>query len=81
MDYMIDLNLKPWLIEINTNPCLELSSPLLARLIPSLVENVFKYRFNDVEYAWILSSLLPNSGKTIRNLVSAIIVFWILGSS
>lgn len=42
MDFMIDLALKPWLIEINTNPCLELSSPLLNRLIPALVENTFR---------------------------------------
>jgi hypothetical protein len=31
---MINENLKVELIEANTNPCLELSSPLLARLIP-----------------------------------------------
>lgn len=39
---MIDEDLKPWLIEINTNPCLELSSPLLARLIPTIVEQMFR---------------------------------------
>jgi hypothetical protein len=43
MDFMIDENYQPWLIEINTNPCLELSCPLLSRLIPSVVENTFKY--------------------------------------
>jgi hypothetical protein len=36
---MIDAEFKPWLIEINTNPCLELSSPLLAKLIPAMVDN------------------------------------------
>lgn len=30
------------MIEVNTNPCLELSSPLLARLIPNMLENAFK---------------------------------------
>ena len=39
---MIDKNFKAWLIEINTNPCLETSCPLLARLIPSLVEHAFQ---------------------------------------
>jgi tubulin polyglutamylase TTLL1/tubulin monoglycylase TTLL3/8 len=39
---MIDENFKPWLIEINTNPCLEISSPVLARVIPYMVENAFK---------------------------------------
>lgn len=41
-DFMIDEDLKPWLIEVNTNPCLELSSSYLARLIPAMVENSIK---------------------------------------
>ena len=36
---MFDEEFKPYLIEVNTNPCLELSSPLLARLIPNMLEN------------------------------------------
>ena len=36
-DFMIDANFKPWLIEINTNPCLEMSCPVLDRIIPSMV--------------------------------------------
>ncbi len=42
LDFMIDENLKVELIEANTNPCLELSSPLLARLIPQMIENAIK---------------------------------------
>jgi tubulin monoglycylase TTLL3/8 len=34
---MIDDKFETWLIEVNTNPCLELSCPLLARIIPSMV--------------------------------------------
>jgi len=41
-DFMIDEEMKPWLIEVNTNPCLELSSPYLARLIPAMLENSIK---------------------------------------
>lgn len=44
-DFMIDENLKPWLIEVNTNPCLELSAPYLARVIPNMIENAVKYSF------------------------------------
>lgn len=36
MDFMIDELFKVWLIEINTNPCLEQSAPLLSRIIPSI---------------------------------------------
>lgn len=39
---MIDDNYKTWLIEVNTNPCLETSCPLLSRVITGLIENVFK---------------------------------------
>ena len=40
---MRDENFKIYLIEINTNPCLELSSTLLTRLIPNMIENVIRY--------------------------------------
>lgn len=42
LDFMIDEEMKPWLIEINTNPCLELSSPLLSKIIPEMLDNAFK---------------------------------------
>ena len=41
-DFMLDSSLKPWLIEVNTNPCLETSSPLLSRLIPTMLDNTFR---------------------------------------
>ena len=48
LDFMIDRDFKTWLIEINTNPCLETSSPLLVRLIPQLVENAFRLAVDPV---------------------------------
>ena len=51
MDFMIDQSLRPWLIEINTNPCLDMRCPLLSRLIPTLIENTFKYYFLHLGYA------------------------------
>jgi hypothetical protein len=41
-DFMIDEDMIPWMIEVNTNPCFELSSPYLARLIPAMIENALK---------------------------------------
>lgn len=41
-DFMLDEELHPWLIEVNTNPCLELSSPYLGKLIPAMVDNALK---------------------------------------
>lgn len=42
LDFMIDEDYVPWLIEVNTNPCLEMSCSLLDKLIPQMVDNMFK---------------------------------------
>ena len=39
---MIDQAFTPWLIEVNTNPCLETNADLLNRIIPAMLENAFK---------------------------------------
>ncbi len=36
-DFIIDEEFKVWLIEVNTNPCLEESSKLLRMLIPRML--------------------------------------------
>jgi hypothetical protein len=41
-DFMIDENFKLYIIECNTNPSLELCCPLLARIIPAMLDNVFR---------------------------------------
>ena len=41
-DFMIDCNYNPFLIEINTNPGLEISSPLIKQLIPRMIDDAFK---------------------------------------
>lgn len=42
LDFMINEDFKVFFIEVNTNPCLELSAPLLARLIPNMLENSWR---------------------------------------
>lgn len=36
-DFILDSSYKVWLIEVNTNPCIEESSPLLEMLIPRML--------------------------------------------
>lgn len=42
LDFLINSSFKPYLIEINTNPCLQLSSQSLERLIPRMIQNIFR---------------------------------------
>lgn len=37
-DFMLDWKLRPVLIEVNTNPCLSLVSPILYKVIPPMLE-------------------------------------------
>ena len=52
---MIDDTGHVWLIEVNTNPCLETSCSLLSRIIPNMLDNAFRIA---------LDSLFPVSKKS-----------------
>ena len=41
-DFILDEDFNSWLIEVNTNPCLEESSELLKRLLPRMIEDMLK---------------------------------------
>jgi hypothetical protein len=41
-DFMVDNDLTVWLIECNTNPCLDESSPLLRSVIPRMIDDAFR---------------------------------------
>lgn len=48
LDYMLDDNNKVYLIEVNTNPSLSVSCPMMARFIPSVIENTFRIAVDPV---------------------------------
>ena len=47
-DFMFDENYNPFLLEINTNPGLEISSPLIEMLIPRMIDDAFKLTIDKV---------------------------------
>ena len=58
-DFMLDCNFEPFLIEVNSNPGLEESSPLIKMLVPRMLDDALRltldkefgtiYNFNDNE--------------------------------
>jgi hypothetical protein len=43
---MIDENFKVYLIECNINPCLEVASPFMGRLVPNMIDNGLRFKIN-----------------------------------
>lgn len=48
MDFMVDSDMNCWLIEANTNPCLEETSKLLEVLLPRLIDDMLKHTVDKV---------------------------------
>ncbi|EGR34832.1 hypothetical protein IMG5_000600 [Ichthyophthirius multifiliis] len=58
-DFILDANLHLWLIEVNTNPCLEQSSVLLKKIMPRMIDDAFKLT---------VDQLFPKNNQVIQNL-------------
>jgi len=48
LDYILDEDMKPYLLEMNTNPCLELSSTYLSYLIPHMIESALQISLDPI---------------------------------
>lgn len=42
LDFMLDDKLQAFIIEANSNPCIEVEGNVLGRVIPSMLENVMR---------------------------------------
>lgn len=47
-DFLIDKKGKVWLIEINTNPCLEFTGSLTSRVIGHMIDNSLKIALDPI---------------------------------
>ena len=57
---------NPWLIEVNTNPCLEESSPVLEELLPRMLDDAFALTLDRLfpspktSYSYVVENELSN---------------------
>ena len=64
-DVIIDEVFNVWLIEINTNPCIEESSPLLKQYVHRMIDDAFKLTIDKLfPYE---SGKINTQGKEINN--------------
>jgi len=47
-DFIVDINYKVWLIEVNTTPCLEESSGILKILLPRMLHDTFSLTLDKI---------------------------------
>ena len=47
-DFILDEDFNVWLIEVNTNPCIEESSELLKVLLPRMIEDMLRITIDRV---------------------------------
>ena len=64
-DFMFDFELNPFLIEINTNPGLEISSPLIEKLIPRMIDDAFRLTIDDYFQTKYSKERLDENGNYI----------------
>lgn len=67
-DFILDSNGRIWLIECNTNPCIELSSPLLGQLIPNMIKEAFNLTIDTIFPVPNQSKLNPNNWEFLQSL-------------
>ncbi|KAM3179144.1 hypothetical protein ACTXT7_001191 [Hymenolepis weldensis] len=67
MDFMIDDNMKVWLIEINTNPSMTTNCEVLKQVIPPIVRRFINISVECFEKARRWQPLLPIHGILPRN--------------
>ena len=67
LDFMLDTDFNCWLIEANTNPCIEETSKLLEMLIPRMIDDMFKLTIDPIFSPFPVvtgqSVLSPNSSQ------------------
>ena len=47
-DFIVDNNFKPWILEINNNPGLGISSPVIEKLVPRMIDDALRLTIDKI---------------------------------
>ena len=62
-DFIIDNDFKPWILEINNNPGLCISSPVIQKLIPRMLDDAFRLTVDKVFDTKYSPDVIDENGK------------------
>ena len=62
-DFIIDNEFKPWILEINNNPGLGISSPVIQKIIPRMIDDAFRLTIDKVFNTIYDSESFDENGK------------------
>ena len=62
-DFIIDNDFKPWILEINNNPGLCISSPLIKKLVPRMLDDAFRLTIDKVFETRYDPEVIDSDGK------------------
>ena len=62
-DFIIDNDFKPWILEINNNPGLCISSPVIQKLVPRMLDDAFRLTIDKVFDTRYSSDVIDEEGK------------------
>ena len=64
-DFIIDNEYNPWILEINNNPGLSISSPVIAKIIPRMMDDAFRLTIDKIFNTQYSSYCFDSNGNYI----------------
>ncbi len=62
-DFILDNDFRPWILEINNNPGLGISSPVIEKLVPRMIDDALRLTIDKVFETKYSSECIDDNGK------------------
>ena len=62
-DFILDNDFRPWILEINNNPGLGISSPVIQKLVPRMIDDALRLTIDKVFETKYSEECIDDNGK------------------